>query len=863
MAINPTPVQVASQYAAAQGLSATATFGAGVSSGNLLVARVMVGGQNITYTVPTGWSLADQATSTGLNADIATAIFYTVVGSGGGAPAAGTTAFTFHWSVSHTAGIYIEEWHAAEAWATAPLDVHQNNTHTSASTSLDTGAAGTSTHAEEVWVAALAYKSGVQTINSIASGWTLADNSSNAGANSQASLYQVASGVGAVEATGTLASSAQLNSGVVAAFYTLPAVVVASTPAPRVHGQWPMAPLRTTQRTALTEGIFSAYAGVSEQDDVVAALEQFYGNGTQTLALTTPHGSWPNAPTRAGQRTIWYEHTIGGINNNDLSQYPVGVPREFYGLLYARPVVPSGPVTMVANSALVSAAQLVETSAVMVGNSVLAMGTPKILYPGAPYTCLIGGVAVSVVQGTLDVVNQIGQRSTGTIQVWSPLGTTWKYGTRVLIYDGANKLVYAGYTNKDKVTKQSRQGYGHLEHQVTLMDNCYRADKRLIFGEWENRTAGSIVKDLLSKVLAAEGVTITSASIATGPTIQEVVWNGKQVSSALTWLATQAGYWWNIDTQGVLWFQPYGGIPAPFVLDGTQVNIDTNLSVTFGNDMFVNRQFVKGAHAKTAEKTEGQVGDGHKQNFTLSYEVAELTTILVNGVPETVSTKGDTGSQWYFAVGDSVIAQDTGQVTLQNSDNLSVSYKGSFPILSLAQSPSLIASQKAREGGGTGYVENEYTDAKITSQQAAFQIAGGILSHYGADMTQLEFDVLASMAVGLNEGQMLTVNLPDFGLSNTQMLVTSVEITDSLNEMFSIWYHVLAVGSPYDAAQWQTYWQNLMNQESDPSDFSSIDDAGGLAFILSSNFNLTISAVGSVTKAVCPILPFTVPFTIC
>src|SRR5262249_52124912 len=119
--------------------------------------------------------------------------------------------------------------------------------------------------------------------------------------------------------------------------------------------------------------------------------------------------------------------------------------------------------------------------------------------------------------------------------------------------------------------------------------------KRVIFGSYTLQTAGTIVGQLVGKCLAAEGVTFTAATVAAGPVIQEAIWNGKQVSEALNWLAKQSGFWWSIDVNKVLHFQPYGGVPAPFVLDGTQVSATQNLSVEYGNDIYVNTQYARGA----------------------------------------------------------------------------------------------------------------------------------------------------------------------------------------------------------------------------------------------------------------------------
>ena len=122
------------------------------------------------------------------------------------------------------------------------------------------------------------------------------------------------------------------------------------------------------------------------------------------------------------------------------------------------------------------------------------------------YTVVIGGKPVNVIAGTLNVQNQIGQRSTGTISVWTPLGVYWSYGTQIQVYNTSGALVYAGFTAKDKLYKSGSQlGAGYLEHDLTLMDNAYKADKRVVFASYLRQSAGSIVQSLLGKVLAAEG----------------------------------------------------------------------------------------------------------------------------------------------------------------------------------------------------------------------------------------------------------------------------------------------------------------------------------------------------------------------
>lgn len=477
----------------------------------------------------------------------------------------------------------------------------------------------------------------------------------------------------------------------------------------------------------------------------------------------------------------------------------------------------------------------------------------------SPYTCKIGGSFVSLIAGTLNVDNQIGQRSTGSIGVRSALGTVWQYGTSVQVFDPNNNLVYSGYVNKDTATKSgAKQGSGQLEHKITLMDNVYRADKRVAWKSYLGQTAGFIVSDLVNAYLSLEGVTYTAASVATGPTITEAIWNGKKISDAITWLAQQAGYWWQIDVNGVLWFQPYGGTPAPFTLDGTQIEAET-VSVDYGNDMYVNSQYARGAFAEIGSKGaplhETIYGDGvSKRAYTLAnpvntlYQLTQTISGVTTDVTSSAFSKGSIGGAWYYAKGDAVIAQDTSQTLLGASDHIDVYYTGRFPVIALATNPALITAQQTREGGGTGIVESVYVNTKVHTLTAAQSIAAALLSHYGTDTTALTFD---TRSTGLAPGQMLTVNLSDFALSNKQMLISEVNLTDQ-QDGYNVWYHVTAIGSPIESVQWQTYWANLMLQSFDPSDLTDAVDTF-LATLRDTVLVRTPTATVTRTDYTCPI----------
>jgi hypothetical protein len=461
----------------------------------------------------------------------------------------------------------------------------------------------------------------------------------------------------------------------------------------------------------------------------------------------------------------------------------------------------------------------------------------------------VDGLPVSVLAGTLQAQQQIGQRGTGSAEVWSPLGVLWSYGTAVNIVDGSGNLAFTGYISKDKATKDtgSRQGTGYLHHYLTLMDNAYRADKRLVTRSYLQVTADAIVIDLATTILAAEGVSMTGSSVAAGILIPQVSWVLEQVSQALDWLAEQCGYWWMIDQAGVLWFQPYTGRPSGITLDGTTLSADDQLAVTQGNDQFVDSQYAKGGYAETGLRTETFAGDGSRRQFTLSYEVSSSISVYRNGAGQSLGTKAvDTGKQWYYAVGDQVIAQDDSiGSTLGSGDRLVVTYKGRYPMIANAQSPNLIAQQQIKEGGGTGLVEAVYADNKFYTQDALLQIATARLNKYGAELDQLDYQTVTNG--GLQVGQQATVTLSDFALSNKSMLVTSMTVTDAPTQGGAqLWYQYILVGSPYDAVQPAAYYKRLMHQRPDPD----LTVLGNIVTVFTLSGALQANSVLSVTAQV-------------
>jgi hypothetical protein len=189
--------------------SLTATLGSGVTSGNLLVATIIVGTNVGTITPPSSWAQAGPTET--VTGSLQAQIFYLVVGTGG------ATSFAFSWSGSHSFGWTIDEWSSSTGWQASPVDSSAGAVHTSASTAVNCGSPATTTQASELWYGVLSWANSGQSLSGITSGWTTGDTATFTGQNTQTGFYQAATTTGTPSLAATISAST-VNAGVVATF---------------------------------------------------------------------------------------------------------------------------------------------------------------------------------------------------------------------------------------------------------------------------------------------------------------------------------------------------------------------------------------------------------------------------------------------------------------------------------------------------------------------------------------------------------------------------------------------------------------------------------------------------------------------
>lgn len=328
----------------------------------------------------------------------------------------------------------------------------------------------------------------------------------------------------------------------------------------------------------------------------------------------------------------------------------------------------------------------------------------------------------------------------------------------------------------------------------------------LSFAEGDDLTGRAV---MVRAILSGDGgdtprlhdltVTVKSATVADGPTIGGAVFNYIPVSEAIGRVAERAGFWWVIDPDRILWFQPRDANAAPWVIADADIQCGS-ATASEANPKYRNRQFLVGAQVKTDPQTETIAGDGETRAFTVGFPMAEepsqIRVFRAGGAietfgPDQIGVKGvEQGKAWYWSKGDPVITQDDAQAVVGATERVEVTYRGQFQIVVVSDDPEAIAQRQALEGIGTGRVEVVDDAPSVTTQQDAFDTAGAMLRKWAEIGRTFRFTTRRG---GLMPGQLATVDQPEFGFDGTEVLITGVTIRE---DYAGLAYEVEAASGP-------------------------------------------------------------------
>lgn len=313
----------------------TGTWNTGpTTAGNLLVAFVFTGAFASSLSAPSGWLSAKQQVNGSTNV---CAMFYSM-------NAASQTSQAFAVPGNKSFVVMVEY---AGAATTGALDSTGSGTSFS-TTGTVSGTATTS--ANEVWVCGAGL---------LTTGLTLAGNNSfvsevtaTSGTVDQGAFFdKIVSATGTPSITVSWGGSSQTWLAVSASFIAAAVTVVQAAPLLFAYGQWPMGPMRSTQRQAIAPRYphdTIGYAGGTPADhSTLSSAEYFFGERDPAIASDTPvvinnYGAWPLGPLRSTQLNgfQWHPHLNSttvtddgatkncGVSENDLT---LGNFTQFYG----------------------------------------------------------------------------------------------------------------------------------------------------------------------------------------------------------------------------------------------------------------------------------------------------------------------------------------------------------------------------------------------------------------------------------------------------------------------------------------------------------------------------------------------------
>lgn len=405
------------------------------------------------------------------------------------------------------------------------------------------------------------------------------------------------------------------------------------------------------------------------------------------------------------------------------------------------------------------------------------------------------------------IQHRIEERSTANFTVYDPSAAyIFEQGQEVLLDivspTIARERLFGGVVAESAIDVVAADGT--LFHGITATDYHYIAESKLFTGAYIAPTAGEIIFDILYDELYEEG--ITEGSIACLTQLEDQTFSYVTCAEALDRMAELCGYTWFISENKALYFISRTSYVADWqIADGSEV-LWEGLRLTHANPNYRNVQFISGAKAITALRTEGIRGNGTTKNYVMAFTITKEPTITINGSPVAVGDIGikgvESSKKWYWSEGDNTIYQDDAETALSSSDTGTVAYYGSYKIMARVQQAAEVTNWALKCGYGTGKIERIMADTTVQNKDAALDVAKAKLLHYATLGRKLEY---TTRDWGLAAGVLQTVTLPKLGLTAEEFLISSIDISfDGVGPVCN----VLAFEGPCDES-WERIFCNL------------------------------------------------------
>lgn len=350
-------------------------------------------------------------------------------------------------------------------------------------------------------------------------------------------------------------------------------------------------------------------------------------------------------------------------------------------------------------------------------------------------------------------------------------------GEEVVVYfkesAGATPVKIFGGEISECPREAQAPGADAFQWQINCVDYSKRLSKDLVVESYTNTTPGAIILDLLAKGYM---VGFTGANVQAGPVISYIAFNYTPAGDCITELAQLCGYDWYVDYDRDIHFVAPGTSAAPYQItaDDTTGHYK-ELNIALDKSQLRNRITVRGGVYLSNPYTQERVADGQQTSFQLDYKPRAPITVYVDAgagyVAKTLGADNLDRSGYDFVVNyEEKVIRNLDHAALSAGHKLKVVYCYEVQVLTEDSDDESIALAAEIEGGD-GVYEYLIADDTIETLEAAHLRATAELDMYADPLIEGSF---RTDQYGYRSGQLLTMNLPSWGLSGRQVMVQRV-----------------------------------------------------------------------------------------
>lgn len=297
-------------------------------------------------------------------------------------------------------------------------------------------------------------------------------------------------------------------------------------------------------------------------------------------------------------------------------------------------------------------------------------------------------------------------------------------------------------------------------------------------------SAGDLLFDVMQ--VTTGGFTLQNVSRGDSKFI-DVRCQHKRPSELMGELAKPLNYFWYIDVNRDIHFEPTTTSPAPFSITDSSENY-SDLSINTDISHLVNRQMVLGGEAPSAVVYEQfAIADGVQTSFPLDYKPSELVMEIDDGggfVEQSIGVEGfvdETTVDWIYNFNEKVI-RATSVSPPAIGATVRFTYYPYEPIRVRVTSPASITAMQALTGGDGCYDGLPIKDPSIASFIDARKRGQAELNQWANPVRNATFD---SEIDGLKAGQLLTITDSGRSISGETFLIQKISKSQKFGDRFN------------------------------------------------------------------------------